>query len=402
MAIDLKGARKRPEILLLLMATATPLAFSVWQALLNNFAVERAAFTGVEMGILQSIREVPGFLSFAVVFLLLVMREQRLAFLSLLLLGIGTAVTGLFPSVVGLLVTTMIMSVGFHYYETVQQSLALQWLDRKTAAQWLGRFAAAGSFAAIAAYGLTSLSFRVLELDYVWIYAIGGGATIVIAVLCWTMFPTFHAKVPQRKQLVFRSRYWLYYGLVFMSGARRQIFLVFATFMLVERFKFDASEIPLIFLVGSACNMVLAPRIGRLIDRWGERPALTIEAVSLIVIFLGYAVVDNRWAAAGLYVLDFVFFAMAIAIKTYFQKIGDPADIAPTAGVSFTINHIAAVILPFALGFLWVISPTAVFVAGSGFAVVSLILSRLVPADPGPGRESLSFRRFRPAATAAE
>jgi hypothetical protein len=394
----LASARQRPEFLLLLMATATPLAFSVWQALLNNFAVERAAFTGVEMGILQSIREVPGFLAFAVVFILLIIREQRLAFLSLLLLGLGTAATGWFPSVIGLLVTTMVMSIGFHYYETVQQSLALQWLDKRTAARWFGRLAATGSFAAIAAYGLTSLSIEFLKLDYVWVYVMAGGATVAVAIACWALFPTFAANVPQRKELVFRSRYWLYYALVFMSGARRQIFLVFATFMLVERFKFGASEIPLIFLVGSACNMVLAPRIGRLIDRFGERPALMVEAVSLIVIFFGYAVVENRWAAVGLYIADFVFFAMAIAIKTYFQKIGDPADMAPTAGVSFTINHIAAVVLPFALGFLWVVSPAAVFVVGAGFAVVSLFLSRLVPADPAHGRE---FLRMRPVCSVA-
>ncbi|MSO65178.1 MAG: MFS transporter [Alphaproteobacteria bacterium] len=402
MQVWLNQARRRPETLLLLMATATPLGFSVWQALLNNFAVERAQFTGVEMGFLQSIREIPGFLSFGVVFILLFVREQNLAFVSLLLLGFGSAVTGLFPSVIGLYITTLIMSVGFHYYETVQQSLALQWLDKKTAAPWLGRLASAGSVAAIAAYGLTSLGVQLLELDFVWVYLLGGGATLGIALTAWLLFPHFPSKVVQRKELVFRARYWLYYVLVFMAGARRQIFLVFATLMLVERFHFSAGELPLILLVGSAFNMVLAPIVGRLIARWGERQALMVEAFSLVVIFLGYAVVDDRWMAAGLYVADFIFFAMAIAIKTYLQKIADPADMAPTAGVSFTINHIAAVVLPAAFGFLWVLSPAAVFIAGAGFAMVSFALSRLVPRHPGPGQEFLRFRRPQAVATAAE
>ena len=114
---------RRPEILLLLMAAGVPLSFTTWQTLLNNFAIERAAFTGAEMGMLQSLREIPGFLAFAVVFVLLLIREQRLAYLALALLGIGTLVTGWFPSIIGLYITTVIMSVGYHYYETLQTSL---------------------------------------------------------------------------------------------------------------------------------------------------------------------------------------------------------------------------------------------------------------------------------------
>jgi len=134
---DLKSWQ-RPEILLLLMAFAVPLSFAAWQALLNNFAIERAAFTGREMGILQSLREIPGFLAFGVVFVLLLIREQSLALLALLLLGLGTALTGFFPSVVGLYLTTVIMSLGFHYYETMQTSLTQQWIPKEKSAETFG------------------------------------------------------------------------------------------------------------------------------------------------------------------------------------------------------------------------------------------------------------------------
>ncbi|MGD8556659.1 MAG: hypothetical protein PVJ14_04850, partial [Chromatiales bacterium] len=144
----------RPELFLFLLAAAMPLAFRTWQALLNNFVIERAGFTGVEIGILQSLREIPGFLAFTVVFVLLLVREQTLAVLSLLVLGIGVAITGMFPSVLGLYVTTVIMSVGFHYLETINQSLSLQWLKKETAAQNLGRMIAIGSFAALVTYGM--------------------------------------------------------------------------------------------------------------------------------------------------------------------------------------------------------------------------------------------------------
>ncbi len=393
---------RRPEVLLLLMAAAVPLSFATWQALINNFAYERAAFTGVEIGMMQSLREVPGFLAFGVVFLLLLIREQRLAMISLLLLGLGTAATGFFPSVLGIYVTTVVMSLGYHYYETLQISLSLQWIDKARAPETLGRLIAAGSVTSIVVYALVWFTSDLLALDYLWIYLIGGGATAAIALVAWLGFPQFQQPVEQHKHMVLRKRYWLYYALVFMSGARRQIFIVFAGFLMVEKFGYDVGAIALLFLLNSAINIWLAPKIGRLIGRIGERKALIFEYVGLIIVFTSYAVVENATVAAGLYVVDHLFFALAIAIKTYFQKIADPADIASTAGVSFTINHIAAVVIPAAFGFLWLVSPAAVFLAGTAMAACSLIMALNVPRHPQPGHEVLLGRVPATAAAPAE
>ena len=401
----ISGGWRRPEVLLLLMAGAVPLSFATWQALLNNFAIERAAFTGAEIGVLQSLREVPGFLAFAVVFLLLIVREQKLAYLSLLLLGLGTAVTGAFPSVLGLYVTTVVMSLGYHYYETVQISLSLQWIDKERAPETLGRIIAVGSFAAIVTYGLIWLAFDLAGLDFAYVYLLGGSVTVAIALFAWTAFPHFPEKVRQHRHMVLRRRYWLYYLLTFMSGARRQIFIVFAGFLMVEKFGYGVGQITLLFLLNAVINVVMAPRIGRLIGRWGERNALIFEYCGLTLVFTAYAFVEHAGLAAGLYVIDHLFFALAIAIKTYFQKIADPRDIAATAGVGFTINHIAAVLLPAAFGILWLVSPAAVFLSGSAMAVLSLLLSLNVPLAPAPGNEVLLGRRLSgpaPAAGAAE
>ena len=221
-----------------------------------------------------------------------------------------------------------------------------------------------------------------------WVYAAGGGVTVLLALVAWFAFPRFSGRVEQRKSLILRKRYWLFYGLTFLSGARRQIFVVFAGFLMVEKFGYSAAAITLLYLINCAVNMWLAPKIGRLIARWGERRALTFEYLGLIGIFTAYAFVENATLAASLYVIDHLFFALAIAINTYFQKIADPADIAATAGVSFTINHIAAVVLPALLGIVWLVSPPAVFLTGAAIAVGSLLLSRLVPSNPAPGNEA--------------
>ena len=390
---SLKRLRNRPEILLFLMAGAVPLSFATWQALLNNFAIERAAFSGAEIGILQSLREVPGFLAFAVVFLLYVLREQHIALVSLTLLGIGTAVTGFFPTVLGLYLTTVFMSVGYHYYETIQTSLSLQWVDKKNAPEVLGRIIAVGAFTSILTFGAIWLAFDFAQLDFVIVYLIAGGATLGIVMMCLLFFPTFPTKVKQVRHMVLRKRYWLYYGLIFLSGARRQIFIVFAGFLMVEKFGYSVAAISTLFLINATLNMLFAARIGRLISVVGERTALIFEYVGLIGVFIAYAFVENSQIAAGLYIVDHFFFALAIAIKTYFQKIADPADIASSAGVSFTINHIAAVVLPAILGVLWLNSPSLVFLVGAGLAGLSLFLSLNIPKEPAPGNE-VNFGRW--------
>ena len=386
---------RRPEVLLLLMASAVPLSFATWTNLLNNFAIERAAFSGAEIGILQSLREVPGFLALGVVLVLLFLREQSLALWSLLILGLGTALTGFFPTVLGLYITTVIMSLGFHYYETVQSSLVLQWIPKERAPETLGRIIAVGSLTGIMAYLFVLGACSVLGLDFKATYVIGGGLTCLIAIIGWLAFPRFEQPVVQHKKVILRGRYWLYYALTFISGARRQIFIVFAGFLLVEKFGYSVPAISALFFVNAMVNMWLAPKIGRLIGRWGERKALICEYIGLIGIFVGYAFVENGRVAGGLYVLDHVFFALAIAIKTYFQKIADPADIASTAAVGFTINHIAAVIIPAVFGLIWLTSPAIVFLAGAGMAGLSLLLSTQVPRTPQQGRETVWVGRMQ-------
>ena len=370
-----------PEFLLILMAVAASLAFSVWQALLNNFAIEQAAFTGREIGILQSLREIPGFLAFTAVFVLLVIKEQAFALLSVALLGVGVALTGFLPSEFGLYFTTVLMSLGFHYFYTMQQSLTLQWIDIVHAPLVMGRLSAASSVAALVAFGFVWLGLEYLDASYRWLYLVAGGVTVLMTVIAWMAFPGFPGKVPQRKHLLMRKRYWLYYALTFMSGARRQIFMVFAGFLMVEKFGFSAANIALLFLINHLINVVVAPKIGRFIMRFGERRALRLEYAGLIIIFTSYALVKVAWIAALLYVLDHMLFAMAIAIRSYFQKIADPADIASTAAVAFTINHIAAVVIPVTFGIIWLHSPPVVFLAGAGMALVSLLLAGLIPRE---------------------
>ncbi|ESW61594.1 MAG: membrane protein [Rhodobacter sp. CACIA14H1] len=396
---------RRPESLLFLMAFAMPIAFATWSALLNNFVIEAAGFTGVEIGWLHTVREIPGFLAIGVILLILFLREQVLGLGALLLLGLSTAVTAWFPSFGGMLLVTLLSSIGFHYFETVNQSLQLQWVEKKRAPQVLGWIVGVGSGASLLSYGAIVAFWDVLGLTYNIVYLVSGGITAAIAVFCFFAYPQFESPHPQNKRMVLRRRYWLFYALQFMAGARRQIFVVFAGFMMVERFGMKVSEMTMLLLVNYVLQMVAAPVMGRALGRYGERNVMAFEYVGLTLVFLAYGgLYWFGWGiviAGALYICDQMFFALSFALKTYFQKIADPADIAPTAAVAFTINHIAAVFLPAALGYMWAQSPDWVFLLGAGMALVALALALMIPRHPEPGYETV-FGSWRARGAPAE
>jgi predicted MFS family arabinose efflux permease len=389
-------SRTSPVLFLMALGFTNWIGFASWQALINNFGKEAAGFSGFDIGLMQSVREIPGFLAFTAILLFLVMREQVLAYVSLLLLGVGIALVGYHPTLTGILITTFIMSVGFHYFETAQQSLTLQIVPKAQAAQTLGKVGGAVAAAQLLSFGAVALAWRIWQPSWQTLFLVAGGVTIALTVAAMLWFPTFKGDTPQNKGLVLRQRYWLYYALTFMSGARRQIFMAFGGFLLVERFGYDLSAIATLMLITYGTNIFAAPAIGGVIARIGERLTIQIENISLVVVFLGYALatqgVFGAWGYAvvgALFVIDGLFVTLIIAQKTYFQKIADPADIAPTAAVAFSINHIAAVALPVTFGVLWTkIDPAIVFYVGMVIAAGSLTLAFLVPHAPREGAET--------------
>ncbi|MDA9901468.1 MFS transporter [Gammaproteobacteria bacterium] len=377
-----------PITLLFLLAIGNTVAFATWQVLLNNFVVERIHFSGEQIGILQSLREVPGFLAFTAVWIMLILRQQFFALVALFTLGFGTAITAVYPSATWLYFSTVVMSIGFHYLETLQTSLSLQWLSIKEAPHVMGQLLSAKSLCNFLVLGTLYIYLARFSVNYSLIYISAGTFTAVLAVLCFFNFPKFSNKVEQRKTLFLKKTYWLYYLLTFLAGARRQIFVVFAGFLLVEKFDFPVANMVLLTLINSVLTFWIAPKLGKLITKIGERRALTLEYSGLVLIFLSYAFVENISFALMLYLFDHLLFALAIAIKTYFQKIAAPEDIAATSSISFTINHIAAVVLPAILGAVWVFNNSAVFLVGAIIALCSLGFSQLIPDKPEPMKET--------------
>ncbi|PLX69726.1 MAG: MFS transporter [Denitrovibrio sp.] len=370
------STNRQMYVFLLILNIAAFVGFQSWRSMFNNFAVEVGNIDGYQMGIIQSLREVPGFLALLVILAIIMLPEHKLASVSIITLGAGVALTGFLPSFYGIIITTIIMSFGFHYYETVNQSLTIQYFDKRTSPLVFGRMRSISAGTNIIAGGLVIglLTF----LDYKYIYLIAGGLVMVAGFYCLTLDPTDPNKPIQKKKLYLKKRYWLYYMLTFLAGARRQIFVAFSVFLMVEKFHFSATEVAGLFIINNIINYFFNPLIGKGINRFGERKMLSLEYGTLVFVFTAYALTDSKWIVAFLYIIDHLVFNFAISIRTFYQKIADPEDFANGMAMGFTINHIAAVFIPVVGGALWLLDYRISFFSGVALAAVSLIFVQFI------------------------
>ncbi|MBJ6750226.1 MFS transporter [Geomonas anaerohicana] len=371
----LLASEQRPMLRFLVVLTAaSTIGLQGYTILFNNFAAEMVHLNGSQVGVTQSVREIPGLLSLLVVFVLLLVREHKLAALSIVLLGLGTGITALIPSYGWVIFTTVVMSFGFHYYESTNQSLTLQYFSTAVSPLIFGRLRALAAVSSVVAgiivYCLSGIAqYREMYLT------IGG---LVLAAGIWGLFqnPTHGGIVPQRKKMILRRRYSLFYLLTLLSGARRQIFVVFSILLLVQVFHFTVREMTILFIVNNVVAYILNSLIGKAINHFGERTISSIEYSGVIVIFLVYAFTTSKNLVMLMYILDNILYNFEVAIRTYFQKVADPADIASSMSVGFTINHIAAVFLPALGGYFWMMDYRIPFIGGTVLGVISLIAAQ--------------------------
>jgi predicted MFS family arabinose efflux permease len=316
--VDMFRDNRRLLVFIILSSFLLNFGFQVWQTLFNNFAVEQIGAGPAQVGLIQAVREIPGLLGFAIAFLALIMSEIRLMTLSIILLGVGIALTGYANSVVGLLASTFIMSLGFHFFMPSSNSVVLMIMKQEDTPKTLGNLGSLGSLASVAGTGAVLLLANVLGYKSMFVSV---GILVVLAGLLLLPFGNRQTGVPTGRKVQLRKDYWLYYVLSFLLGSRRHIFTTFAVFLLVKEFGVSVQTIATLFLVNGIINVLTLRWTGQLVGKIGERTAMTITFGSLALIFLGYAYIDVLPALFALFVLDNVFFGFNVSLSSYFQKI---------------------------------------------------------------------------------
>jgi len=369
--------------------------FNIWQAVFNNFAVEEMGIGATQIGFIQSIRELPGLLGFVLGFLALWLSEKRIMGLSVLLLGLGLALTGWANNLSMLIVSTLLMSIGFHFFYPSSSSLVLMGYSKEEVPKALGRLGSVAAFASVLSTlivwvlvdGVQAGPLTIPGLGYRTLFYATGGLMIVGSLLTLRDSQmNVQGGQRQRRKVVFRRDYWLYYLLTFLMGSRRHIFTTFAIFLLVQVHGIDVRQTATLFLVNNLISTYTAAQLGRAVARFGERKVLTFNFVGLILVFLGYAYVSSLPLLYVLFVLDNIFFGFSLAVDSYFQKIAhSPDEITSNVSLAQTINHLSALVVPVLGGILWEkVSPAATFLAGVVIVVIALGLVQFIRVRPAP------------------
>lgn len=335
-----------------LFGTATfcyAFGFAVYNGLFQNFFREVLHGEPAQLGVLESLREVPGLLTAFTAGTLAMLSETRLGSLALLISAAGIAATGFASSYWPLVAITVFWSVGMHLWFALSPAITLALSGGKEGGRHLGRMAGIGAVAVLV--GLAATRAVKPYVDYRYLFLVAGALIFVAGVLA--SFISRTERPANGPRLLLRKEYGLYYWLTFLEGCRRQIFGTFAPFVLILVYRTRVETMLTLALINAAVSTMAAPIIGRWIDRVGERRMLTIYYVALIAVFTGYALIPHVRVLYGLYILDNLLFAFAIAITTYLNGIIRPGDMTPTLTMGTTMNHVAAVVVPVTGGILW-------------------------------------------------
>jgi len=341
----------------------------------NNFLVEEIGVRPEQLGILESIRETPGFLTAFISGLTVKLAQPVLAGISLLLVGLGIGNYVHVYHLLPLIYWSLVWSTGLHSWMAILPSMSLSLSEKGRAGRRLGQISATAALATVSGLGLVYLLS--LRIGYRLIFLLAG---IIIIAGAATVINISRSITPAvRPRFVLRRKYRLYYWLTFLEGCRKQVFITFALFTLVKIFHLRVRDIAILMIINSLVNFFAAPWIGRGIDIWGERKILTLNYTGLIFIFLGYALIPRVTILCSLYLLDNFFFLFSMALTTYLHKIASPEDIAPTLAMGVTMNHVAAVIVPVSGGLIWkAFGYQAAFLGGALVVLISLLVAQKV------------------------
>lgn len=357
--------------------------FQVWQTLFNNFAVESVGIGPAEVGLVQAIREIPGLLGFMIGFVAMYLSEVRIMALSIILMGLGMIWTGQSGTLPVLLMSTFVMSFGFHFFYPSSSAIVLMISKTSEAPKALGKLGSLGALAAVAATIVVYLLAR--PVGYPLLFAGVGVLVVIGGVALWPLGRNGDG-LPPKRRIVLRRRYWLYYVLSFLLGSRRHIFSTFAIYLLVREYGINVQTTAVLFLVNSLINIVTLRWVGQLVSRYGERMTLSIAFAALTAVFVGYAYITVLPVLYVLFVLDNIFIGFNLGLTTYFHKIAvSPEEITSNLSVEQTINHIAAIVIPVVGGTVWVaFGSQAPFLFGAFIVVVAFIMAQFIRTTPEP------------------
>lgn len=349
----------------------------------NNFLSDVYNLSASARGIVEFPRELPGALIMIVLAIISFLGDIRMSIVGMLLSALGMLGLGIFsPTFTTMLVWMMVLSFGTHIFMPLSAGIGMTLSRRENFGARLGKYNAYNLIATIIGYGIVGLGFKYFGLTYKIVFIIAAIFYIFAAIFLGLMNP----RKPEKKKVkfVFRKRYTLYYVLSIVNGARKQIFLTFAPWVLIQVYHVDAPTFAILGLVVSLLSIFTRTIVGNAIDIKGERFVLSLEAIVLIVICLGYSFAADI-ASTGVavviisvcYIIDNSMSVVEMARSTYVKKIAvNTEDVTPTLSAGTSFDHVIAMTIPFLGGILWsAMGYKYVFLVAAFIAFINLFLT---------------------------
>lgn len=337
-------------------------------ASLNNFLVDIHDVNQVQRGVLEFFREMPGLL---LVFLLALL--HRTSDWQILRIGILASMAGVIAlcipasyAVVTLLI--MLWSTGEHLTMPVRSSIAMQVAREGRAGASLGYVSSAYS----AGHVLGNLMVATIFLAGLRLFGVASRAMLYNAVWCLIFLLLAASLVcscsrhaprvaSRRPRLLLMRKFRLFYGLELFYGARKQIFLTFAPFVLIREYGVDTSHMALMMGISAILNMFAGPWIGILTDRIGYRTIMVYDTFVLVLVCLLYGYAGDWfppavafWVVCVNYLLDTVISTTALATNIYVRDLSSNRDeVTSTLSTGISINHFISVLVAPIGGWIW-------------------------------------------------
>lgn len=364
-------------------------AMGVHESIFNNFLSDTFDISADARGRLEFPRELPGLLVVLMSGLLCTLAVTRVAVVGALVFGAGMVGMALWGSTDYWVMVAMMMlgSAGMHLLHPVGASVAIALSDDRNRGMRMGQVGAIGTIGTMLGTGLIWLLLDREEPQYRFGFICAGVLGAVAAGLYFLMhIPHLHQP---RARLVFRSRYRLYYMLEFLFGARKQIFITFGPWVLIQVYGEPPSGIARLLMIGAIIGIVFKPLAGAAIDRFGERAIMIGDGVLLAGVCIGYGYAGQftgdpalaHTIACVCFVLDNLLFALGTSRAVYLSRLTDsPQEINSTLAMGVSINHIASMTIPVVAGAIWMgFGYERVFAAAAFLALGIAALSTRVP-----------------------
>ncbi len=375
---------QRGFMLITLTTVLASFAMSGQQAVVTNFFENELRLAGPQFGYITAIREIPGFLIIFLTALFYRLSLPRLTTLALTTLAIGYALFSIATDFATVTPWVILSSMGYHTWLQTQHALAMSVTTENKSGAILGHVTALGNLGGLLAMIIMAVGFYLNLMTFTSAFWLTGLASLAAGIMIFS-FPSLRNGVPhevttKREPIVIHKDYRFYYMLNLLDGGRQQIFFSFGLWVLAHKFNLDVTRLTMILIGVSLVNTLIGRRVGKLIDRFGERPMLAAANVLYVVALTGYAFSDNIWVLVACYTVYSVIFPISwVGANTYLRKIASHQDIAPSIAMGLTMQHVAAVIVPLATGYILNFYGYQIpFMIASAFAIITMISTRFI------------------------